>query len=76
MSKADPTALLTISDAREVGKRRGLDGVVLISLAPDGRWQWASWGRDRKRCRAFAKAAARLEEEISDVLYNTVGDGP
>jgi len=47
--------------------------VVLISLASDGRWQWVSWGRDRKRCRAFAKAAHQLEETIGEVLADTVG---
>jgi hypothetical protein len=66
-------SLMTISDARGVGKRRGLDGVVLITLLPDGRWQWASWGRDRRRCQAFAAAAAKLEDTIGEVLADTVG---
>lgn len=66
--------LMTIGDAREVGQRRGLDGVVLITLLPDGRWQWASWGKDRRRCRAFAAAATQLEKQIGEVLVDTLGE--
>lgn len=54
----------SIQDAEAMARKFGLQGVVIVGFAPDGRFSAASWGSTRANCRALAK----LVDFIADRL--------
>lgn len=46
---------VSVSDARRLGQERGLSGVVLIGVKPDGTVSYASWGSTKARCTTLGR---------------------
>jgi 1,4-dihydroxy-2-naphthoyl-CoA synthase len=54
----------TISDAKKLCVRDGKAGVIIFHFNGDGSFGFASYGRDRKRCRLMGRIADQIFDRI------------
>ena len=62
-----------VSWARSIGERVGANRVVIICLDEDDMYQGASWGKDRRLCRALGKWLDQNAEKVAvDIELDTM----
>jgi len=55
---------LTIEQAKQLGKKLGADGVIVLVFSDAGQFGYTSYGRDRKRCDRMYKLAEKIERQL------------
>lgn len=59
----------TIADARQLGKRYQLDGIIIIAVdRAVEQFSIVSYGKDRARCQAYGRCADRMTREVEQGL--------
>ena len=46
---------VTISEARTLAKRHGIDRMIILQVCDDGNFAFTSYGKDRQICKALSR---------------------
>ncbi len=56
---------VTIDEARDLGKRHGIDRLVIFAVNHDGKTAYTSYGKDRATCRALKRWIEEDDQECA-----------